>query len=323
MVFITVTPEEIVATARAELFTKVASLETAKELFKRTVSQVEIEIFSYCNRTCWFCPNSLVDRRSSNQFMHEDLYLRIVNDLADIAYDRVVTYSRYNEPLSDRIILKRLRQARIRLPNAHLTTFTNGDYLTREYLEELRDSGLNSINIMTYLGNTARYSDVEMLTAMTNKVKQLGLPCEFSEAKEGVGYAAELRYPGMRVKLLSRNFERTGVDRGGQVPIGSYRRESWCPVVFKHFYVDWNGCVVPCCNIRSDIREHEAHVVADLNDGRTIFEAYAASALVDWRRSLFNYETKKAPCSSCSHSVPQDTPEMRALIAQIGNDFIT
>ena len=23
------------------------------------VSLVEIEIFSYCNRQCWFCPNSL------------------------------------------------------------------------------------------------------------------------------------------------------------------------------------------------------------------------------------------------------------------------
>ncbi|PWB82974.1 MAG: hypothetical protein C3F11_09105 [Methylocystaceae bacterium] len=323
MAFITVTPEEIAATARAELFTKVTSPETAKELFKKTVSQVEIEIFSYCNRTCWFCPNSFIDRRSSNQFMREDLYLRIIDELADIEYDRVVTYSRYNEPLSDRIILERLRQARRRLPNAHLTTFTNGDYLTGEYLDELRDAGLNSINIMTYLGNTVRYSDVKMLTAMTSKIAQLGLPCEFIEAKEGVGYAAELRFRGMTVKLLSRNFERTGVDRGGQVPIGSYQRESWCPVVFKHFYVDWNGSVAPCCNIRSDIREHEAHVVADLNDGLTIFEAYAASALVDWRRSLFNYGPKQAPCNSCSHSVPQDSPEMRALIAQIGNDFIT
>ena len=33
---------------------------------------IEIEIFSYCNRKCWFCPNSFVDRRSENLIMPEE-----------------------------------------------------------------------------------------------------------------------------------------------------------------------------------------------------------------------------------------------------------
>ena len=32
---------------------------------------IEIEIASYCNRTCWFCPNSIVDRHTNNIELEE------------------------------------------------------------------------------------------------------------------------------------------------------------------------------------------------------------------------------------------------------------
>ena len=35
---------------------------------KHSVSNVVIEIFSYCNRLCSYCPVSKVDRRSHNKF---------------------------------------------------------------------------------------------------------------------------------------------------------------------------------------------------------------------------------------------------------------
>lgn len=35
-----------------------------KNIFKENVKLVEIGISSFCNRKCWFCPNSIVDRFS-------------------------------------------------------------------------------------------------------------------------------------------------------------------------------------------------------------------------------------------------------------------
>jgi hypothetical protein len=319
---INISPEEVQATARAEFFSKLSSRDEAKELFRHAVDQVEIEVFSYCNRTCSFCPNSIIDRRSVNNYMPESLYLRVLNELAEIDYAGAVTYSRYNEPLADRIILSRIRQARAALPNAHLMTFTNGDYLTRDLLDELRDAGLNQLIIMTYLAEKANYSDVKVLTAMTRKIADLGLLCEFTEASAGLCYEADLRYKDMAVSIMARNFAVVGADRGAQVATEKYERFGWCPIVFKHLYIDWNGSVVPCCNIRSDAPAHKDYIVDDLSSGRSIFEAYASSALVEWRRGLFSYGPKPAPCNSCSHAVPPDTPEMRALVDDIAQTYI-
>ncbi|MGH8557521.1 MAG: radical SAM/SPASM domain-containing protein, partial [Methylococcales bacterium] len=277
-------------------------------------------VFTYCNRACWFCPNSHIDRRSTNRYMDEGLYLRILRELAEIEYSQTITYSRYNEPLSDRIILTRLKQARAALPNVYLSTYTNGDYVTREYLDELRDAGLNNIYVMTYLGDRQKFSDTKMLTQMMRKIAQLGLSCKFIEAHEGIAYTAELRYKGMTVSILSRNFARTGTDRGGQVDIDPYVRTTWCPLVFKCVYFDWNGCVVPCCNIRSDVPEHQGFIVDDISTGRSIFEAYASSALVDWRRKLFRYGLKDSPCGTCSVCVPEDTAEVKAVVEHISEE---
>ena len=80
---------------------------------------VEIEIFSYCNRKCWFCPNSFIDRNSTNILMLEELYLKILNQLKSINYNSMISYSRYNEPTSNReIFIKRLKQAKAIIPNA-------------------------------------------------------------------------------------------------------------------------------------------------------------------------------------------------------------
>ena len=33
-----------------------------KDLFKKHLKLIEIEVFSFCNRKCWYCPNSYIDR---------------------------------------------------------------------------------------------------------------------------------------------------------------------------------------------------------------------------------------------------------------------
>ena len=40
----------------AEHFLIAPDRTAAQTLFKRSVVMVEVEVFSYCNRRCWFCP---------------------------------------------------------------------------------------------------------------------------------------------------------------------------------------------------------------------------------------------------------------------------
>src|SRR2546423_3766286 len=122
-----------------------------KALFARLVGMVEIEVHSYCNRTCWFCPNSYIDRRSTTKLMDEDVYLRLMGDLREIGFAGVIAYSRYNEPFGHDVFFDRLKQAHEHLPRATLHTNTNSDYLTDETLARAYQCGLRSLNCQIYL----------------------------------------------------------------------------------------------------------------------------------------------------------------------------
>lgn len=61
--------------------------------------------------------------------MPEEQYLKILEQLKEINYSNIITYSRYNEPLSNReIFIKRIKQARKYCPNAFIRTNSNGDF---------------------------------------------------------------------------------------------------------------------------------------------------------------------------------------------------
>lgn len=188
---------------------------TAKDLFSQSVEMVEVETFSYCNRRCWFCPNSFVDRHSTNHYMEESLYLKVLDELSSIRYAKMISFSRYNEPLSDRIILRRLSQAKERCPNALLHTNSNGDYLTKEYLQELYEAGLRSLNLQVYLsGQEERFLDKEILARMHEMLQKLDLPYEITADYPTHWHEAELHYRDMKIRLYARNFSENGCDRG-------------------------------------------------------------------------------------------------------------
>jgi MoaA/NifB/PqqE/SkfB family radical SAM enzyme len=280
------------------------SPDEARELFRASVSYVEIETFTYCNRKCYFCPNATMPERqdlAGNKFMDEALYLRILDELASVGFAGQVQFGRYNEPLSDRIILNRIGQARAKLPRAYLYTHTNGDFLTRRYLDDLRDAGLNELAVQTYLRNQERWDESKILLRQAWQLADLGLRVARPiTAAPGLRHYHETNYPGMRVTLDARNFDAIGTDRGGLVQIRKNRpRTAPCLIPFSNLYVDWTGDVVPCCNIRSDRPEHVQFVACRLQDGHSIFDAFAA--LHSWRKGLMRFGPKSGPCATCRY----------------------
>lgn len=306
------------ATVRAAHFHRLSVADEAKALFKASVRSVEIETFTYCNRVCWFCPNSFIDRRSTRKHMDEDLYLSILADLASVDYDGEITYSRYNEPLADRIILTRLRQARAAVPRARLATHSNGDYLDRAYLEELYDAGLRGLHVQAYLGNEERFDDAKVLARLRRRAGELGVPYVLLRARPGRSYEAKLFFRDMHLTLSAFNYDLHGCNRGGLLDVGPSRvRTAPCASVFGSVYVDWNGAVVPCCNIRSDAPDHASYVVDTLTPERGLIAVFADSPLVDWRRELIGWGEKRAPCDACRFAEVPETPAMRAFSAMV------
>jgi hypothetical protein len=299
-------------------FQPIADRDEAVRLFQWSVSMVEIEVFSYCNRICWFCPNSIIDRRSTTQYMSEALYEQILAQLAEVEYRGTISYSRYNEPLADRIILRRLAQARAQLPGALLHTNSNGDYLTPAYLDDLAAAGLGSLSIQIYLGNDDRYDHERMRTRLHQVIDKLALPATITVDEPDSWLEASADSHGLRLRLYARNFERNGCSRGDSVPVHqAFRRTSPCLSPFYHVYIDFNGSVMPCCNLRSDVAAHADAIVANLHHDPDLFLVYANATLAAWRRSLVGFGEKRGHCASCAFALHDATPENVAVHAHL------
>ena len=126
-------------------------IEQVRGLFARFVDQVEIENHNFCNRVCWFCPNSFIDRRSQLRLMKDSVFKKIIEALAEIDYDGNLTWSRYHEALADHSVFNRIAAARQALPRATLVVISNGDYMDRSTLPQLESAGVDRLILDLYL----------------------------------------------------------------------------------------------------------------------------------------------------------------------------
>lgn len=67
----------------------------------KNLKVVEIELFNYCNRTCGWCPNKYVDRKNKFETLDFHLFINLLQQLKDIDYKGVFSFSRYNEPFAE------------------------------------------------------------------------------------------------------------------------------------------------------------------------------------------------------------------------------
>ncbi len=266
----------------------------------KKLRMVEIEIFSYCNRKCWFCPNSFIDRHSQNNIMPEELYINVLKDLASIDYAGIISYSRYNEPLSNRdIFIERVKQARKILPNAKLHTNTNGDFITRELLDEIYDAGLRSLNIQCYLREDEIF-DTNNIKARIQKMSEK-LNLKYTQIKSTPDYyGVAFDYKDMSLSMYARNFKITGNNRGGSLKtISKITRKSPCYIPFTDIYIDYNGSVMPCCNLRSDLASHKNFIMGNVSS-ESIIRIFNNNKYKNLRKKLNKNKIEIYPCNECN-----------------------
>lgn len=287
------------------IFYKKSDVNDNKEWFKNQLKLIEIEVFSYCNRKCWFCPNSYIDRKSETILMPESAYISILEQLKEIDYDQEITYSRYNEPLSKKdIILKRISQAREYLPKAKLRTNTNGDYLSLKYIHQLRAAGLNELFIQQYLGNKQKYNHERMKRIMTLKMDKLGIEYSVITDIKDRRIEYKLHIEGIKVHLRARNFSVEGTARTKEVEEDNkgYTRTQSCKQPFNNMYIDYNGSIVVCCNTRSDIEDHGSAIMGSIFQDK-LWNIYKSNRYDSWREHLKDNGPKSGICEKCKIDV--------------------
>ena len=232
--------------------------------------------------------------------MDENLYLRILNDLRSINHDKMISYSRYNEPLAHKdIFIKRLMQARELLPNAVLHTNTNGDYLTREYLDELYAAGLRSMNIQCYLSEGESFDIGKIKASIAKTAERLNLDFNVTCNSDQL-HQVSFSHKDMQLSMYARDFNVNGNNRGGTLKtIRGRTRHAPCFIPFVDIYIDYNGNVMPCCNFRSDVPEHKSFIIGNANN-TSVLEIFNSAKLLKLRKILRNNNIELYPCNECN-----------------------
>ena len=194
------------------------SREDAKALFKSSVSYVSIETFSYCNRKCWFCANSFIPRADTkaNKVMETELLEKIVRGLGEINYTKTINISGYNEPMADKRIVDHIAVVRRHVPQATISIFSNGDYLTIKMLEALYEAGLNELYLSIHTGNNEALNVAKVEKRIAH-YRDIGLDVRMSHMEPGKQYKGRIPYKDMFIQLYEPNMKTMGSDMGGLI----------------------------------------------------------------------------------------------------------
>jgi len=283
--------------------------ERAIKLFKDHVELIEVETTSYCNRTCSFCPNSFIDRRSEKTAMPEETWQAILDGLQATNYDGTFVWSRYSEPLSEQRIVDRIKQVRIAAPKSRICVNSNGDYLDSDYLDELRDAGLDRLFIDIYIPDEEEYSQEVISKYLEKFLKRVNK--SYTVSKTSPEFSIKLDY-SMETSAVFRNVksitQASLSSRGGLIQIKQTEtRVSPCYAPYKHLVIDWDGSVVICCQVRSDSLQHKSAKVAVVGkDGVGLVDSYLK--LSGWRNSLKAFGIKDEPCKGCNVELYSSNP---------------
>ena len=260
---------------------------------------VEVEVHSRCNRKCWFCPNSFICRDGPAELLPEDVYLRLLADLADANWHGTLSFSRYNEPFAVDVFYRRLRQAHEALPDATLHTNTNGDYLTPHALAKAAAAGLATLCVQLYVpagpwtakASKARLAEIsERLPGIRWKHHSAGVGrCEYRTS-----------YQGLDMRARGRDFAATGTNRCGLDVTKPYTRTAACRVPSSGAFIDYSGHVMPCCNLRSDYPDHAAYSLGVLTaEAGSLAAILASPKATAWRTAGLTGPPPGKPCLAC------------------------
>jgi hypothetical protein len=289
------------------------SIEEAKNNFKKIIKIVEIEPHNYCNRRCSYCGNSLFNRNNEVILINKDIYCSILKDLSNIDYNGQIRLARYSEPLAIEHIIDMVEEAKKYCPNSMTMIISNGDYLNESLLKKLKRKGLDRLHVSIHYPENIPWT----LDFAKNLMEKFRLRLKLKvlrHSEDADNILESLEMNNITFSSNCINYKKLGFDRGGELnelTDETYIRDSPCIQVFHNFTIDYDGTVMPCCNLRGDDPNHIQHKIGKIElEKENIFTLFGSSIFGQWRRSLAGFGKKEGPCISCKQIIaPIDTSD--------------
>lgn len=282
------------------------TFEERKKLFKENVEYIYIEPHSFCNRKCWFCPNSMYSRGTTMHKMEDGMFHKILNELSEIDYDGDISFSLYNEPLADNNLEEiRIKPLKNILKNCKLIINTNGDFLDYERLKKLESAGLDNLMVSIY-GITDKidyqWNSEVAEDAIRNKAKSLGMSAPTFTSGDSEKFVTTADFFGnMNVVFIAQNFHISGYDRGMLLSDKPFPkidcRQRLCVTPYVQIAIGYNGDVQVCSNIYPESIEHKFFIVGNIIE-KSIYNIYTSDRITEFRKkSIENINI--FPCKTC------------------------
>lgn len=279
-----------------------------REVLRQRLSFIELETSSACARKCTWCPTGLGLRPRDQQLMGWPLFHRIVSELAAIGYAGELSLHGLNEPLQNPRLFDEYALARDLLPDAQLTCYTNGDLLNADELRALSAVGVTRVRVTLHAARIRPVSDERRLTAFLSRFGIDDSACTVLDGPGGV--RRDFHLDDTRVEVTQPDVAAHFNDRGGLVLPElslSQPRRSPCDATATKLAISYTGHLKMCCNVSSEVSEHDRYMAADLNEV-PIVDAYMSTRCSRWRSLHAAADWSESPvCATCRHrTIPTD-----------------
>lgn len=236
------------------------------------LKSVEINPIESCNRSCSFCPRS--DKKkypTTGNKISEDTCKKISDDLIEIGFENRVGFVGFGEPLLHNNLEKCVEIFRSKIPKLKwLEINTNGDFLTKDRISSLKDSGCNLLSVSMY--------DKDI----SDKIKEMntcGIEIVFRHH-----YEKENNY-GLRI-VDRKNIAYGSID---------YNIKSECYIPFYKLFIDWNGEIITCQN---DWFRYQIFGNINRSSIKTIL---SSEKMIEFKKLLMVGDRSKTdPCKKCN-----------------------
>jgi len=286
------------------------------------IRRIDIELHSFCNRTCEWCPNKTYLRNKQVR-MEDWVFEKVINELAEsgfgtkrrfmedgVNFERtftndqpILSFLGYMEPMADmKNFRSKLKYAIENLPpNIEFLSHTNGDYLTKENLEDLP---LTTLGVMDYDNLGPEY--------WANKLTELGCLVMEDENINSQGYVLAIHKLINNIRVTTNWTENSELEnRAGALSKdedvikmmgwrnGAEKRTTPCAEPTYFMNITYDGNVMPCCHMRSDIPMHEDYILGNVKEN-TLQEIYYSEKAEKFREKLtVPMGDYPDPCKNC------------------------
>lgn len=263
------------------------------------INEVEIQLVSWCNRSCDFCPSGTFP--VPKKMMEWGVIHKIIEELELINFQGTIGLHLICEPLLHRDFQKIVGEFRKRLPKSFIRIESNGDVLDNKFtkLADYMDAGLNEILINCYDSKEQREERNDKLLSLT-------------ESYPAIWYwNIRMRNPRMsrfrwKVVKLRDFFDDDYSLRNWAGHVEQQRSEEIqfplplsCARPFDRVHVNYKGEVILCNN------DWKFEVVAgDLTQEPLQTAWNSPTFLEQYRPKLLKCDRSNKLCESCDSGLP-------------------